>query len=106
MLELLRARLRRRRGRLAVMCAFLLLSATVATAHSSLADPHMGEAAAMCLAIVVGGAAVAAAPSLGPRLSFRRAAVEIGDANGPLAPRRWAPQLPRGDPAVLQVFRR
>jgi hypothetical protein len=91
---------------LVVICAVALLSATIATAHSGVADQHMGEAAAMCLAVVVGGAVVAALPSLGARHSFRRAALELGAPNAPFRltspPRHHA----RGDPAVLQVFRR
>lgn len=67
MLEATRARLRRRRGRLAVVCAVALLGATVATAHSSVAGDHMGEAAAICLAIVAGSAALAALPPLAGR---------------------------------------
>jgi hypothetical protein len=106
MLDTLRARLRRRRGRVAIVSAVALLGAAVAMAHTSVADDHMGEAAAICLAIVVSGAAVAALPALGGLLPRPRAPLELG---GPrIAPQGelWAPGLPRGDPALLQVFRR
>jgi hypothetical protein len=106
MLDVLRARLRRRRGRLAVMGAIAVLGATVAISHSSVADSHMGEAAAICLAIVVGGAAVAALPRLSDRAPFGRSEVQPGRPRTPFALGLSAPPLPRGDPAVLQVFRR
>jgi hypothetical protein len=106
MFDVLRARLRRRRGRLAVIGAIAVLGATVAMAHSSVADSHMGEAAAMCLAILAGGVAVAALPRLRDQPPFRRADLEPVRPATPVALCLSAPPLPRGDPAVLQVFRR
>jgi hypothetical protein len=106
MLDVLRAGLRRRRGRLAVTGAVALLGATVAMAHTGVGDDHMGEAAAMCLAVVVAGAAVAALPKLRDRAPVQRAAVRLPRPSGPLHLRFSTPHLPRGDPAVLQVFRR
>ena len=105
MLEGKRARLRRRRGRLAIVCAIALLGASVAAAHSSLAADHMGGAAAMCLAVAVGGAAIAALPGLAGPVPRRRAPLWIG---GPGAPpfTDVVRHLARGDPSLLQVFRR
>jgi peptidoglycan/LPS O-acetylase OafA/YrhL len=106
MLGRTRARLRRRRGRLAIVCAVALLGASVATAHTSVATEHMGEAAAMCLAILAGGAAVAALRALALQAPLRRAPLALG---GPGTLPRLEPIVPyaaRGDPAVLQVFRR
>lgn len=105
MLEVLRAGLRRRRGLVAVVCTAALLG-TVAAAHGNLADDHMGEAAAMCLGIVVGGAAVAALPVLRSRPTTRGAAFGLRRGNASLELKFSAPHLARGDPAVLQVFRR
>lgn len=105
MLGRTRARLLRRRGRLAVVCAVALLGVTVTTAHSSLAADQMGEAAAMCLAILAGGAAVAALPALALRAPLRRAPIDLG---GPSTAHRLqlvVPHAARGDPALLQVFR-
>jgi hypothetical protein len=106
MLESVRARFRRRRGRLAVGCAVVLLGGTVAVAHTSVAADHMGEAAAMCLAIMVGGAAVAALPALAGPVPRRRAPLRIGGPGTPSRLTHTVPHLPRGDPALLQVFRR
>jgi peptidoglycan/LPS O-acetylase OafA/YrhL len=105
-LEATRARLRRRRGRLAVVCAVALLGATVATAHSSVAGDHMGEAAAICLAIVAGSAAVAALPALAGPVRRLRAPLQLGGRGAPRRLKHTVPHLPRGDPALLQVFRR
>jgi hypothetical protein len=96
----------RRRGRFAVVCAIALLGVTVTTAHSSVAADHMGEAAVMCLAVLAGGAAVAALPALALRAPLGRARLDLG---GPRpAPRLQlvVPHAARGDPALLQVFRR
>jgi peptidoglycan/LPS O-acetylase OafA/YrhL len=106
MLERVRARIRRRRVRLAVVCAVVLLGATVATAHTNVAVDHMGQAAAMCLAIVVGGTTVAALAAFARPDTRPRAPVRLGDPSaGSLATHALA-HRPRGDPALLQVFRR
>jgi peptidoglycan/LPS O-acetylase OafA/YrhL len=106
MLETTRARLRRRRGRAAVVCAVALLGAAVATAHTSVAGDHMGEAAAMCLAIVAGGAAVAALPALAGPLPRQRPPLELSPPAAPLLLKHAVPHLARGDPSLLQVFQR
>jgi hypothetical protein len=102
-----RGLLRRRRRRAAILCAVVLLGAMVAAAHTSVADDHMGQAATMCLAVVAaGGAAAAALPALGRALA--RPATVIG-ATWPEASDLPAPAQvcrARGDPSVLQVFRR
>jgi hypothetical protein len=105
MLERVRARFRRRRGRLAVVCAVVFLGATVATAHTSVAEHHMGETAAMCLAIVVGGATVAALPAFARPAPHPRPPLRLG-AMRPASHVTHAVPHPRGDPALLQVFRR
>lgn len=99
--------LRRHNVRLLAVAVFASLGLTVGLAHSGLERDHMGEAAAMCLAVAASTAiAVAAAPRLG-RLVAR-----------PSRPASWSPPEPardcgvradgraRGHPAVLQVFRR
>jgi hypothetical protein len=107
MLGRLRGLLRQRRRRAAILCAVGLLGATVAAAHTSVADDHMGQAATMCLAVMAaGGAAVATLPALGrlrPRPSTLVGAtcVAMSDLPTPAGVYRA-----RGDPAVLQVFRR
>jgi peptidoglycan/LPS O-acetylase OafA/YrhL len=66
MLGRTRGLLRRRRRRAAILCAVVLLGLSVAAAHTSVADDHVGQAATMCLAVMAaGGAAVAALPPLG-----------------------------------------
>ncbi len=83
------------------------LGLMVGLAHSGVGTDHMGEAAAMCLAIAAGTAvAVAAAPQLGRLVA------------APLRPVNWSALAPdrdygrpadgraRGHPSVLQVFRR
>jgi hypothetical protein len=66
----------------------------------------MGEAAAMCLAVMAGGAAVAALSALGQRAPIRRTPLDLGGPS--TAPRLQlvVPHAARGDPALLQVFRR
>ena len=88
------------------MCAVVLLGATVATAHAGAAGDEMGEAAAMCLAVLAAGAAVVALPALGDVLPQRRAPLEIGASARPASVKRAVPYRSRGDPALLQVFRR
>lgn len=106
MLGSVRGLLRRRRRRAAILCAVVLLGATVAAAHTSVADDHMGEAATMCLAIMAaGGAAVAVLPALGrllprPATRFGETGVAMWDIAAPAGGHRA-----RGDPSVLQVFR-
>ena len=106
MLEGVRAWLRRRRGRFAIACAVALLATSVATAHSSIGTGHMGETAAVCLAIVVGGATVAALPALAGPVARQRAPLRLADPSAPLPVMHAVPQLARGDPTLLQVFRR
>jgi hypothetical protein len=106
MLGAMRARIRRRRGRLAIVGVVFLLAAAVGTAHTSVAADHMGEAAAMCLAILAGGAAVAALPARAGPLPRRRAPLTLGRPRTPPLLEHAVPYLARGDPALLQVFRR
>ena len=97
----------RRRRRAAVLCAVVLLGATVTAAHTSVAHDHMGQAATMCLAVMAaGGATVAALPAPGrllPRPSTLVGAtgVAVSDLPAPAGVHRA-----RGDPSVLQIFRR
>jgi hypothetical protein len=101
-----RAALRRRNRRVAVLITVVLVAAGVTAAHSSVADDHMGEAAAMCVAVLATGATAAALPALrqwpprAPRpLDIAVPAVVAAAAAEP-------PTRARGDPALLQVFRR
>lgn len=89
-----------------VIGAVALLGVSVATAHSGVGVDHVGEAAAMCLAIIAGGAAVAALPALALPAPLRRAPLELGQPSAPLRLRHVVPHAARGDPALLQVFRR
>ena len=99
--------LRRRNVRIFAVATVASLGLMVGLAHSGVGSDHMGEAAAMCLAIAAGAAvAVAAAPQLGRFVA------------PPLRPVIWSAPAPdrdlgrradgraRGHPAVSQVFRR
>jgi peptidoglycan/LPS O-acetylase OafA/YrhL len=106
MLPRMRARLRRRRGWSILACAVVLLGATVAMAHATPADDHMGEAAAVCLAVLAGGAALAALPALSGPVPRQRAQLQLPGPNTSPAVVCAVPHRPRGDPSLLQVFRR
>jgi ACR3 family arsenite efflux pump ArsB len=102
-------RLRRRhRHRLAAVLLALTLCCAVVAAHSALADGHMGDNMAVCLAVAqtaalflaVAIAAGLAAAALRPRVLHRRV----------VAPAAWAMAAApeprsRAGPSVLQVFR-
>lgn len=98
--------LRRRGRRFVVVCAVVLAGVLVTAAHSSAADDHMGEAVAMCIAVLATGAAAAALPSLGRWLPRAPRPVDAVCPALPLVAIDAAPPPARGDPAVLQVFRR
>lgn len=91
---------------MAVVCTVALLGVSVASAHTSVGVDHMGEVTAVCMAILVGGAAVAGLPDLGLRAPLRRSPLGLGAL--PTLPRLQpvVRHAARGDPAVLQVFRR
>jgi NhaP-type Na+/H+ or K+/H+ antiporter len=104
----IRRHLRDHRRRLLALAVVVLLGVALWSAHATPAEHHMGKAMAVCLAVaVVATASVAALPVLGrlvpgiPRP--RRSGL-------PRLARGWAPPpftgRARGDPAVLQVFRR
>lgn len=78
----------------------------VAVTHTSIADDHMGEAAAVCLAVLAGGAALAALPALSGPVPRPRAPLRLDGPTTSLYVPRAVPHRPRGDPALLQVFRR
>jgi hypothetical protein len=103
----IRRHLRTRRRRLLAVAVVALLGAAVWSAHAAPGDHHMGEAAAICLAVAaVAAAGIAAAPRLGrllpgrPRPPASRAVTRSVLAVPPVVGRA------RGHPAVLQVFRR
>jgi hypothetical protein len=106
MLGRTRARLRRRRGRVAVVLAIALLGVTVASAHTSIRVDHMSEAAAVCLAVLVGGTSVAAVHGLGGSAPRIRGPRESAHPSAPPRLQHFVPPTARGDPALLQVFRR
>lgn len=106
MLARVRRRFRQRRGWPILACGVVLLGVTVAVAHSSVADDHMGEAAAMCVAIVAGGAALAALPALSGPVPRQRAPLRLGGTSASPHAMCAVAHRPRGDPALLQVFRR
>jgi hypothetical protein len=99
--------LRRQRRRIAVIAAMLSLAGAVVTAHSVMGVDHMGDATAMCLAVVetaviaVGGALI-----VGVALARRPHWLALI----PAAPQQPAASAPariraRAGPPVLQVFR-
>lgn len=98
--------MRRRRGGFAIACAVALLATSVATAHSSIGTGHMSEPAAVCLAIVLGGAIVATPPALADPVARKRARLRVAATSAPLHVTHAAPHLARGDPALLHVLRR
>jgi hypothetical protein len=107
MLASFRRLLTRRRRRAAIMCAVLVLGATVAAAHTSVADEHMGQAVTMCLAVIAaGGAGVAVLPGLGRLLPRPPRPVSTSRLALPDLPSPAGVHRARGDPSVLQVFRR
>ena len=107
MLGRIRALLRRRRWRATVLCAVVLLGAVITTAHTSADHGHMGQTAAMCLAVVAAGAAaVAAVEGLGGLVPQPPRPVDARYPRGPVLPTVRPPWQARGDPAFLQVFRR
>jgi hypothetical protein len=107
MLGRTRGLLRQRRRRAAILCAVVLLGATVAAAHTSVADDHVGQAATMCLAVMAaGGAAVAALPVLGRLLPRPHALVGTTRLARSDLPAPAGVHRARGDPSVLQIFRR
>jgi peptidoglycan/LPS O-acetylase OafA/YrhL len=106
MLARVRRRFRQRRGWPILACAVVLLGATVAMAHTSMADDHMGEAAAVCVAVLAGGAALAALPALADPVPRQRAPLRLAGPNTSPAVVCAVPHRPRGDPSLLQVFRR
>lgn len=99
--------LRRQRRRLLVLATVLALAGVVVVAHTVANHDHMGDAIAMCLAVVE-TAAVAAIAAIGlglfaARPAWRRplrAGVEV------LVAAAASPAAARAGPAVLQVFRR
>jgi hypothetical protein len=106
MLGRVRARFRGRRGRLAVACATVFLGVAIATAHTSVGEHHVGETAAMCLAVVVGCAAVAALPAFARPAPRPRPPLRLVTPRPASCVTHAVPHRPRGDPARLQVFRR
>jgi hypothetical protein len=107
MLCSVRGLLRQRRRRAAILFAVLLVGVAVAAAHTSVADDHMGEAATVCLAVMAaGGAVVAALPTFGRLLPRPLVSVgEIGLTTSVVLSQTGLYRA-RGDPSVLQVFRR
>ena len=99
-------RLTRRRGRSAVVCAIALLGVTVGVAHSSVTADQMGEAAAMCVAVLAVGAAVSSLPALAVRVPLRRAPLDLRRPRTAAQLQLVVAHAARGDPALLQVFRR
>lgn len=101
---------RRHRQRLAAAFLVLALCCLVVAAHSALADRHMGDDMAVCLAV-----AQTAALALSIAIAVLATAQQIlpgpqWDRHLVLRPVR-VPRLPpvprsRAGPAVLQVFRR
>lgn len=106
MLNRIRVVLRQGSRRVAVLCAVIALGAAVTAAHSSVGDDHMGEAVAMCLAVlIVGGAAVAALPALGRWIPQPPRPLDARAPTMPALPAYDAARRARGDPPFLQVFR-
>jgi hypothetical protein len=101
----LRALLRSPRRRLALMLVSVGLAGAIELTHAVPGADHMGQGAAMCLAVLaISAVAVASAPRMGrwfpspPRPRDERRPVLT-------AARVFHGALARGDPADLQVFR-
>ena len=107
MLGGVRGLLRQRRRRAAILCAVVLLGVAAAAAHTNVADHHIGEAGTVCVAVLAAcGSVVAALPMLGhwshePPPLVGAIGVATSNVLG-----RTALYHARGDPSVLQVFRR
>jgi hypothetical protein len=107
-----RRAIERKRRRLSVAAAILLVSGLLAWAHGAGTD-HMGadgigQPAAICLAILGGAGVFVGVAGLARRLrqsTFPRSANAPLAAAFAIAPRDVA-TLPRAGPAVLQVFLR
>ena len=106
MLSSIRVVLRRASRRVAVLCAVIALGVAVTAAHSSVGDEHMGEAVAMCLAVlIVGGAAVASLPALGRWIPQPPRPLDARAPTLAAVPAYDEARRARGDPPFLQVFR-
>jgi hypothetical protein len=106
MLASIRAALRRRGRRAVIVCVVVVLGSTVATAHTSPGDHHIGEAVAICLAVVAtGAAAVAALPSLGRWVPGPPRAVDAARPALPWVVSAGPCARARGDPVLLGVLR-
>ena len=107
MLVALRRPLRRQDARVLAAILIAALALSVGLAHSGMARDHMGDAAAVCLAIGAAAVALASVPTLGRHITR------------PPRPRHQPPpvrvrtllvtvphQRARGHPSFLQIFRR
>jgi hypothetical protein len=107
MLIALNKRLQAYRRRLAVVAVVITVSAGVLTAHSALAENHMGMETSICLAVLDAGL-IATGIALIVRLTGRRllarvlSVVALPDA---LSRSQPAPRI-RAGPMFLQVMRR
>jgi hypothetical protein len=103
----LRRKLRRRQARVVTAALIAAIALSVGMAHSAMGSVHIGDAVVMCLAIAVATAALAAAPRLSrrlppqPRPRKRTEPLLIRAVPAPIQLGRG-----RGDPSLLQVFRR
>jgi len=85
----------------------LLLAGAVAAAHSEIADDHMGDAAAVCLAVLETGAlGLLSALALSTKASRPRPSWVAAGAPDFAVRRPRRPQQARAGPETLQVFRR
>ena len=106
MLSSIRVVLRRGSRRVVVLCAVVALGVAVSASHSSVGDDHMGEAVAMCLAVlIIGGAAVASLPPLGRWIPQPPRPLDAPAPTLAALPAYDEARRSRGDPPFLQVFR-
>jgi hypothetical protein len=99
--------IRRQRRRLLLVLAVAALTTSVLAAHSALADGHMGDGMAMCVA-VADSALLAMGAALATRLHTGSWRLRWVPFRGRPAWRPAARPIPRAraGPAVLQVVRR
>lgn len=107
MFEALDGVIRTNQRRLAMLAFVLFLAGAVAATHSEIADDHMGDATAMCLAVLETGAlALLSFFTMRTRACRPRPLLVFAIAPEPAIQRPRHSRQARAGPVTLQVFRR